>query len=115
MRLYSIMIELITFHNDRKYCGRSQAIAGVIIDHLISQNSLMIAVGKLDAMCADRGRKGLTGGIPTLQYMGYKYSLYKSMTGRFRPKRPYPSRTQNCRGCIHIKIQWHHFTRLIYR
>ena len=42
MRLYSIMIELITFHIDRKYCGRSQAIAGVIIDHHTSQNSLMV-------------------------------------------------------------------------
>jgi hypothetical protein len=41
MRLYSIMINIITFHNDRKYCGRSQAIAGVITDHHIFQNSLM--------------------------------------------------------------------------
>jgi hypothetical protein len=41
MGLYSIMIKLITFHSDRKYCGRSQAIAGVIIDRHIFQNSLM--------------------------------------------------------------------------
>lgn len=41
MGLYSIMMKLITLHNDCKYCGRSQAIAGVIINHHISQNSLM--------------------------------------------------------------------------
>ena len=48
MRLYSIMIKPIAFHNDRKYCSRSQAIAGVVIDHHISKNSLMrkiISVG----------------------------------------------------------------------
>ena len=49
MRLYSIMIELITFHHDRKYCGRSQAIGGVIIDHHIPQNSLMQIVEIIDS------------------------------------------------------------------
>ena len=47
MRLYSIMIGLITIHNDRTYCDRSQAITGVIIDHHISQNSLMDALSWL--------------------------------------------------------------------
>ena len=44
MRLYGIMIKLVTFHYDRMYCGRSHLIAGVITDHLISHNSLMSMV-----------------------------------------------------------------------
>ena len=35
------MISFVTFHDDRRHCGRSQSIAGVVIDHHISQNSLM--------------------------------------------------------------------------
>ena len=50
MRLYSNMIKLIKFHCDRKYCGRSQAIAGVITDHHSSQNSLMAGISSLDTI-----------------------------------------------------------------